>query len=163
MWRYLDNHIGSWQINSCITHCWKEYSVDFIRMLEVVQDSHPFIVRNLSIYKWLFKFLCVELQCIYIIWKYDDFISSALMQVDQVLTWQELIWIIYVQWLLSARSSSEVLIIKEGGHLAPNLNALNSCQEPLFLKIQPVGFIKLRSNKEIEVFNSFILSYKCSS
>jgi hypothetical protein len=105
MRRDLDNHIGSWQVNSSITNSWEEYSIDFVSMLEVVQYAHSFLVRDLSIYERLLKFLSVELECVYVIWKHDDFISSALMQIYEILTWQELIGIINVQGLLRARGS----------------------------------------------------------
>ena len=162
MRRNLDNNICSWQVNSCITHSWKEYSIDFASMLEVVQYSHPFLMRNFSINIRLLKFLSVELESVYVIWKHDDFITSALVQIDEILTRQELIRIIDVQRLLCARCCFQILIIEERCHFAPNLYTLNSCQKSLFLKVKPISFIKFRSDKEVQVFNSFILSDKGS-
>lgn len=158
MRRDLDDHICSWQVNGSITNSWKEYSIDFVSMLEIVQYSHPFLVRHLSIYERLLKFLSVELECVYVIWKHDDFISSALVQIDEILARQELIGVINVQRLLRARGSFQILIIKEWCHLAPNLDTLNSSQKPLFLKVEPISFVKFRSNKEVQIFNSFVLS-----
>ena len=79
MRRNLDNNISSWQVNGSITNSWKEYSIDFVSMLEVVQYSHSFLVSDLSVNERLLKFLSVEFESVYVVWEYDNFISSALV------------------------------------------------------------------------------------
>lgn len=67
MRRNLDYNISSWQVNSSITNSRKEYSIDFVSMLEVVQYSHSFLVSDLSVYERLLKFLSVEFESVNVV------------------------------------------------------------------------------------------------
>jgi hypothetical protein len=84
------------------------------------------------------------------------------MQVDQVLTSEELIRIVDLQGhfcpVLILLNLLKVLFIEMRSHWAPYLNALHSREESLLLQVKPICLVELRTDEEVNVGDLVIFS-----
>ena len=134
----LDDHIGCGQVDGCVTDLTDEDCIDDIVLLEMVEDVHAFELCCLTIDEWLAEFLGEVLLSEQLIREDDDFVSTRLVQVNQILTRDELVWVADVEHLFLVPVTREVLLIELGSHLTPYFNALHICKVTLLCEIFPI-------------------------
>ena len=159
----LDDHIGCGQVDCRVTDLTDKDCIDDIVLLEMVEDVHAFELCCLTIDEWLAEFLGEVLLGEQLIREDDDFVATRLVQVDQILTSDELVWIADVEHLLLVLVACEVLLIELGSHLTPHFNALYVCEVALFCEIFPVRLVELGSNKEVKIHDGLCVFFDESS
>lgn len=156
----LDDNVGGWQVNGGITDLTHEDSVELIRLLEVVQDVHPLRMIRGSVNEWPFEGLSEVLLGKDVVRVDNDLVTACLMQIHQVLTGDELVWVADVEAFRLVPRLTQVLLVKDWRHLAPDLDTLHVCKVTLSSQIQPVRLVKFWPDQVVELRNFLILSHQ---
>jgi hypothetical protein len=161
---YLNDDIGIGNVNTCVTNSGKDNGVDLGAISKVVNDVLSFSLANFSADVRHAQPCSILFDSKDVIAEYHDLVASGLMEPYKVVASHELVWIVEVQSLSDVVVGTVlvILLIKVGGHLTPNFNALNSSKIPAILQVNPVSFVQFWSNQEVKVVNLAIFSYQCS-
>lgn len=156
----LDDDVGVWYVDWSITNSREDDDVDFITIPKVGDDVQSFSFSYFTANVRDSETVCQLLQRENMITKDDDFVTAALMKLHQIMAGHELIRIVEVERLLEVCVTFGIGVfpIEPRSHFAPHFDALHSSQVPSVLEINPIGFVELGPDQEVEISDLIVFS-----
>ena len=160
MRRDLDDDVGVGQVDRGVAHLGDEDGVVLGARLELLEDAYPLRLRRRPVNEGPPELDRVLFEREDIVGEDDDLVAASLVEAHQVLARSELVRVHRVEQPLDHRVLAEVLVVELGGHGAPDLGTLHLGDEAALLQVEPVGFVELGPDEEVEVVDLLVLAHQ---